>query len=80
MEAKKTEEVSVESLNRYELVIAASKRARQINDLYSRLHSEEGGLPQMRLPDIDTLDRKPLTVAIEEIKSGKIKILKPVKK
>lgn len=47
--------------SRYSIVIAAAKRARQIID------GEE--------PLIDTKQTKPLSIAIEELSKGKIKIM-----
>ena len=52
--------------SKYELVIFASKRARQINDYYSALH--EGSLFNNVGPLVDaTVDEKPLTIAMHEI-------------
>lgn len=57
--------------NKYELVIFASKRARQINDYYSALH--EGSLFSNVGPLVDaTIDEKPLTIAMHEIDQNKL--------
>ena len=49
--------------SRYSIVMATSKRARQIIS---------GDEP---LIDVDSKDKKPLSVAVEELNQGKIKIL-----
>ena len=55
----------------YELVIFASKRARQINEYYSALH--EGSLFNYVGPLVDsTIDDKPLSIALHEIHQGKL--------
>ena len=57
--------------SKYELVIFASKRARQINDYYSALH--EGSLFNNVGPLVDaTVDEKPLTIAMHEIDQDKL--------
>jgi DNA-directed RNA polymerase subunit omega len=57
--------------SKYELVIFASKRARQINDYYSALH--EGSLFNNVGPLVDaTVDEKPLTIALHEIDQNKL--------
>ena len=57
--------------SKYELVIFASKRARQINDYYSALH--EGSLFNNVGPLVDaTVDEKPLTIAMHEIDHNKL--------
>ena len=58
--------------SKYELVIFASKRARQINDYYSALH--EGSLFNNVGPLVEaTVDEKPLTIAMHEIDQDKLK-------
>jgi DNA-directed RNA polymerase subunit omega len=55
----------------YELVIFASKRARQINEYYSALH--EGSLFNYVGPLVDsTIDDKSLSIALHEIHQGKL--------
>lgn len=55
----------------YELVIFASKRARQINEYYSALH--EGSLFNYVGPLVDSaIDDKPLSIALHEIHQGKL--------
>ena len=57
--------------SKYELVIFASKRARQINDYYSALH--EGSLFNNVGPLVETtIDEKPLTIAMHEIEQDKL--------
>jgi len=57
--------------SKYQLVIFASKRARQINDYYADLH--EGSLFDNVGPLVDsTIDDKPLSVALHEINEGKL--------
>ena len=53
-------ELLKKSKNRFELVIATSKRARKI-----AMGSE---------PLVDTLEESPVTIAAEEIASGKVEI------
>lgn len=55
----------------YELVIFASKRARQINEYYSALH--EGSLFNYVGPLVDAaIDDKALSIALHEIHQGKL--------
>ena len=57
--------------SKYQLVMFASKRARQINDYYSALH--EGSLFNNVVPLVDsTVDEKPLTIAMREIEQDKL--------
>lgn len=57
--------------SKYQLVIYASKRARQINDYYSDLH--EGNLFDNVGPLVDaSVDDKPLSTALHEIVEGKL--------
>jgi len=55
--------------SKYELVMFAAKRARQINDYYSALN--EGSLFDNVGPLVDvTIDEKPLTIALHEVDQG----------
>jgi len=55
----------------YELVIFASKRARQINEYYSALH--EGSLFNYVGPLLDSsIDDKALSIALHELHQGKL--------
>ena len=57
--------------SKYQLVMFASKRARQINDYYSALH--EGSLFNNVGPLVDsTVDEKPLTIAMRELEQDKL--------
>src|SRR5690606_321986 len=59
--------------SKYELVIYAAKRARQINDYYSDLH--EGNLFDNVAPLVDSsVEDKPLTIALHEINEDKLRI------
>lgn len=60
----------------YQLVVFASKRARQINEYYSALH--EGSLFNYVGPLVDSsIDDKPLSIALHEIYADKLE-KKPV--
>src|SRR5690606_7396686 len=62
--------------SKYQLVIFAAKRARQINDYYADLH--EGSLFDNVGPLVDsTIDDKPLSVALHEINEDKL-VLTPL--
>lgn len=55
----------------YQLVVFASKRARQINEYYSALH--EGSLFNYVGPLVDSsIDDKPLSIALHEIYADKL--------
>ncbi len=59
--------------SKYQLVIYASKRARQINDYYSDLH--EGNLFDNVGPLVDShVEDKPLTIAMHEIHEDKLRL------
>ena len=59
--------------SKYELVIYAAKRARQINDYYSDLH--EGNLFDNVGPLVDSsVEDKPLTIALHEIYEDKLRL------
>jgi DNA-directed RNA polymerase subunit omega len=59
--------------SKYALVIYAAKRARQINDYYSDLHS--ANLFDNIGPLVDLMvDNKPLTIAMQEINEGKLRL------
>src|SRR6201995_2926701 len=59
--------------SKYQLVIFASKRARQINDYYADLH--EGSLFDNVGPLVESsIDDKPLSVALREINGDKLSI------
>ncbi len=57
--------------SKYQLVVFAAQRARQINDYYADLH--EGSLFDNVGPLVDsTIDDKPLSVALREINADKL--------
>ena len=59
--------------SKYQLVIYASKRARQINDYYSDLH--EGNLFDNVGPLVDSnVEDKPLTLALHDIHEDKLRL------
>ena len=59
--------------SKYQLVIFASKRARQINDYYADLH--EGSLFDNVGPLVDSsVEDKPLTIALHEINEDKLRL------
>jgi DNA-directed RNA polymerase subunit omega len=51
------------------LVTLASRRAREINDYYNHLGE---GLGKIVPPQVTSVSRKPLSIAMEEIEVGKI--------
>jgi DNA-directed RNA polymerase subunit omega len=57
--------------NRFATVVVAARRARQINAYYSQLG---GGIGEYVPPQVNTLSRKPLTIAMEEISQGKVSV------
>jgi DNA-directed RNA polymerase subunit omega len=56
--------------SRYALVIAAAKRARQINNYHHQLG--EGTFEDVVPPLVDSRSKNYLTMALEEISEGKI--------
>ncbi len=56
--------------SKYALVVMAAKRARQINNYYR--NREEGSIDDVPPPLVDTRSKNILTIALEEIASGKI--------
>ena len=67
----KIEEVIDNIGNRFATVVVAARRARQINAYYSQLG---GGIAEYVPPQVNTLSRKPLTIAMEEISQGKVSV------
>lgn len=62
--------------SKYQLVIFASRRARQINDYYADLH--DGAIYENVGPLVDSqIDDKPLSIALREINAGKLE-MKPI--
>jgi len=65
------EEVLTKAGGRFNLVLLASRRARQINSYYTQLG---GGIGRFAPPQVDSLSHKPLTIALEEIAADKVKV------
>ena len=58
--------------SRYGLVIASARRARQINEYTATLGLNESlGIPG---PQVHTRSQHPLSIAIEELRSGKLEV------
>ena len=55
--------------SKFTLVTLSAMRAREINDYYNQLGE---GLGKIVPPQVTSVSRKPLTIALEEIESGKI--------
>ena len=55
--------------SKFTLVTLAAKRAREINDYYNQLGE---GLGKIVPPQVTSVSRKPLTIALEEIEAAKI--------
>lgn len=58
--------------SRYALVIAAAKRARQINNYHHQLG--EGTFDELPPPLVESRSKNYLTIAFEEIASGKLRV------
>jgi DNA-directed RNA polymerase subunit omega len=58
--------------SRYALVIVAAKRARQINNYHHQLG--EGTFEDFPPPLVESRSKNYLTIALEEIANGKIKV------
>tara|TARA_B100000035_G_C20664648_1_gene406904 strand:- start:278 stop:574 length:297 start_codon:yes stop_codon:yes gene_type:complete len=67
------EELLEETPGRFALVITASRRARDINSYFNQLGE---GIGAYTPPQVQSLSRKPLTVAFEEIAAGKVDVSK----
>jgi DNA-directed RNA polymerase subunit omega len=55
--------------SKFTLVTLSSMRAREINDYYNQLGE---GLGRIVPPQVTSVSRKPLSIAMEEIAAGKI--------
>src|SRR5690348_18511633 len=55
--------------SKFTLVTLAAKRAREINDYYNQLGE---GLGRIVPPQVTSVSRKPLSIALEEVAAGKI--------
>jgi len=58
--------------SKYALVIAAAKRARQINDYHHQLG--EGSFESFAPPLVESRSKNFLTMALEEISQGQLKV------
>ena len=56
-------------------MITASRRARDINSYFNQLGE---GIGAYTPPQVQSLSRKPLTVAFEEIAAGKVEVSKKI--
>ncbi len=65
------EEVIGKAGGRFNLVLLASRRARQINSYYTQLG---GGIGRYVPPQVHSLSHKPLTIALEEISADKLQV------
>jgi DNA-directed RNA polymerase subunit omega len=61
--------------SKFTLVTLAAKRAREINDYYNQLGE---GLGKIVPPQVTSVSRKPLSIALEEIEVGKIIKAEPI--
>lgn len=62
--------------SKFTLVSVAAKRARQINQYFNQLGAE--GLGSLVPPQVTSVSRKPLSIALEEIVADKIDIVRKV--
>lgn len=65
------EEIVDKTGGRFNLVVLASRRARQINNYYTQLG---GGIGSYVPPQVHSLSHKPLTIALEEIAADKLRV------
>jgi len=65
------EELLKETPGRFALVITSAKRAKDINSYFNQLGE---GIGAYTPPQVQSLSRKPLTVAFEEIAAGKVEV------
>ena len=69
------EELLVRVDSKFTLVTLSAMRAREINDYYNQLGE---GLGKIVPPQVTSVSRKPLSIALEEIEVGKIVKAEPV--
>lgn len=60
--------------SKFTLVTLAAKRGRQVNSYYNQLGE---GLGSLVPPQVNSLSRKPLSIALEEIAEGKVSFSRP---
>lgn len=65
----KVEDLLEQVDSKFTLVTLAAMRAREINDYYNHLGE---GLGRIVPPQVTSVSRKPLSIALEEIEAGKI--------
>lgn len=65
----RTENLMARVDSKFTLVTLAAMRAREINDYYNQLGE---GLGKIVPPQVTSVSRKPLSIAMEEIEVGKI--------
>src|SRR5467141_1807119 len=65
----RTESLLARVDSKFTLVTLAAMRAREINDYYNQLGE---GLGKIVPPQVTSVSRKPLSIAMEEIEVGKI--------
>ena len=65
----KIDDVLEKAGGRFNLVVLAARRARQINAYFNQLGE---GIGHYVPPQVHSLSRKPLTIALEEIADGKV--------
>ena len=70
-EVMKLENVIDQIGNRFATVVVSARRARQINSYFHQLGV---GYGEFIPPQVHTLSRKPLTIAMEEIAEGKVAV------
>ncbi len=61
--------------SKFTLVTLAAKRGRQVNSYFSQLGE---GLGAIVPPQVTSVARKPLSIALEEISAGKVRAAPPV--
>jgi DNA-directed RNA polymerase subunit omega len=67
----KLEDVIDQIGNRFATVVVSARRARQINSYF---HQPRVGYGEFVPPQVHSLSRKPLTIAMEEIAEGKVAV------
>ncbi len=65
----KIDDVLENAGGRFNLVVLAARRARQINAYFNQLGE---GIGHYVPPQVHSLSRKPLTISLEEISEGKV--------
>ena len=70
-EQMKLEDVIDQIGNRFATVVVSARRARQINSYFHQLGV---GYGEFVPPQVHSLSRKPLTIAMEEIAEGKVAV------